>query len=184
LKWLDRTIAAILFGPLTLFVGLAPAPQALELSPIVRIVRVPVDGPGEVIVTVRANGGYSADFEPSSGQGPNPVPEPTPNPNPVPVPAPDPPAPRPEPTDPVTKTARAYFDAVPEALYAVALDVEAGRITNHNEAIGRVESSRAVAKQNFGTTLQSSIEPYIDADGTIKNRDAYGAVLRRAVGGR
>lgn len=157
---------------LAIFAAIA-APQALELSPIVRTVRVPVDGPGEVVVTVRANGGYSSDFEPSDGSY-EPQPEPTPTPQPQPQPN----------NDPLARLGRIYYDAVPSGLRLVADQVERGELTNHNEAVTKVEQSRAFAKQQFGTALQAEIDPLLDGQGDVIDRAAYAAILRRAAGGR
>jgi hypothetical protein len=147
----------------------------LELSPIVRTVRVPVDGPGEVIVTVRSNGGYTADFEPAEGSAPAP-PAPFP---PTPGPAPTPPTPNPA-EDELTTTARAYMRAAGVSLDEAAAQVERGLIADHNAVLDYVAARRNVARDAFGTLLDSRIKPYIDDAGKITGPVGYANTLRIA----
>jgi pyruvate/2-oxoglutarate dehydrogenase complex dihydrolipoamide acyltransferase (E2) component len=178
LRGFDWPIGVAMFGPAILAVVLGPpAPQdaTLELAPIVRTVRVPVDGPGEVIVTVRSNGGYTADFEPAEGSVPAPpAPFPTP-----PGPAPTPPAPNPA-EDDLTMAARAYMRAAGVSLDEAAAQVERGLIADHNAVLDYVAARRNVARDAFGTLLDTRIKPYIDDAGRITGPVGYANTLRIA----
>lgn len=158
---------------LALFAALA-APQ-VDLSPVVRTVTVPIDGPGVVTIALRANGGYSADFEPSGAIEPTPQPKPQPTPTPT-------------PQGDLEQAAAEYMRALPGMLVSAADAVEAGQVRSWNSTLDGINVARRVIADDFGDALDLAVEQSggirDDDEGTIIDRAAVADVLRRAARAR